>query len=76
MANQTKYKTYTEVPFFSKEKTFWLFVLLFWPLAVFMLTRRIYYPDGDQIGCWEKGDYLFPCLILGILVLITIWTNS
>lgn len=72
MAKQTQYNSYDEVPVMRREKIFWLFVVLFWPIAVFMLTRRIYYPDGDQLGYWEKEDYLFPCIVLSIFIFITI----
>ena len=75
MASQSKYKTYKEVPFFSKEKTFWLFVFLFWPIAALMLTRRIYYPDGDQLEYWKKDDYLLPCTVIGVFTLIAILAN-
>ena len=59
-----KYKNYDEVPFYRKQLYFWLFYLIFNPIALaILISEDVYYRKNNQIHAFGPLNRLVAGLI-------------
>jgi hypothetical protein len=67
MANQTKYKTYSEVPYYRKQWFFWVTYLIIPVIPlVLLLIGDIYYEGKDGVKSFGIGNRI----VAGIIAVV------